>query len=69
MSDIDKELEVLLKESEQHVFNEYCPTCYQCKMCCDTCNIIVNGEPVNYLSAREAYELAEAHSYGDYLND
>lgn len=69
MSDIDKELEVLLKESEQHIFNEYCPTCYQCKMCCDTCNIIVHGEPVHYLSARDAYEMCEFDCIGEWLND
>lgn len=68
-SEIEAELKTLLKEAEQHVFNEYCPSCCQCEMCCDTCNIIVNGEPVHYLSARDAYELTEAHSYGDYLND
>ena len=66
---IDDELKALLKESEQHVFNEYCQTCYQSKMCCDTCNSIVNGEPVNYLSAIDAYELFEANSYGELLND
>ena len=66
---IEAELKTLLREAEQHVFNEYCPSCYQDKMCCDTCNAIVNGEPVRYLSARDAYELEEAHSYGDYLND
>lgn len=68
-TDIDNELKALLRESEQYVFNEYCQTCCQNKMCCDTCNIIVNGEPVHYLSARDAYELFEANSYGDYLND
>lgn len=68
-SEIEAELKTLLKEAEQHVFNEYCPSCCQCKMCCDTCNAIVNGEPVHYLSARDAYELAEAQNYGDYLND
>ena len=43
---LDQELKALLEESDQHVFNEYCQTCYQNKMCCDTCNTIVNGEPV-----------------------
>ena len=66
---IDNELKVLLEEAEQHVFNEYCPTCHQNKMCCDTCNILVHGEPVHYLSARDAYELCEANIYGEYPND
>ena len=66
---LDQELKALLEESDQHVFNEYCQTCYQNKMCCDTCNSIVNGEPVYYLSAKDAYELFEANSYGEYLND
>lgn len=66
---IDSELKALLKESEQHIFNEYCPSCCQNKMCCDSCNIIMKGELVHYLSARDAYELCEANSYGDYLND
>lgn len=68
-SKIDAELKALLKEAEEHVFNEYCPSCYQNKMCCDTCNIIVKGEPVHYLSARDAYELCETNIFGEYLND
>ena len=48
---LDQELKALLEESDQLVFNEYCQTCYQNKMCCDTCNIIVN------LSAKDDYEL------------
>ena len=67
--EIDKELKELLKESERYVFSEYCKTCYQNKICCDTCNAIINGEPVHYLSAKDAYELFEVHSYGEYLND
>ena len=66
---LDQELKALMKESDQHVFNEYCQTCCQNKMCCDTCNIIVNGEPVHYLSARDAYEMSEANIFGEYLND
>lgn len=66
---IDTELKALLEEAEQLVFNEYCPSCCQNKICCDTCSIIVHGEPVHYLSARDAYELCEANSYGEYLND
>lgn len=31
----------------------------------EICNSIVNGEPVHHLSARDAYELCEAHSYGE----
>lgn len=69
MNDIDRELKALLKESEQLTFGEHCKTCFQNKICCDTCNTIINGEPVHYLSARDAYELSEANSYGEYLND
>lgn len=67
--EIDDEIKELLKESEGYVFSEYCKTCYQNKICCDTCNTIINGEPVHYLSAKDAYELSEANSYGEYLND
>jgi len=69
MKSLDEHIKELLEEAEQHTFNEYCPICYQNKMCCDSCNAIVNGEPVHYLSSRDAYELCESNSYGDYLND
>lgn len=50
---IDNELNVLLKEAERHIFNEYCPSCRQSKICRDSCNIVIKGEPIHYLSARD----------------
>ena len=55
----DETLKKLLTEAKQLAWDENCPECYQNKMCCDSCNIIVKGRPIHFMSISDLYEMCE----------